>query len=699
MRLYSLLLFVLFSSFTLPDPANDLLEKGIAIDLKNPVYQKGILSTTEGGVITGPNIRIQAENITCTLKEGQKVEAKGSLLVEYCNFAFVGDELVYDFETNEGYILCGRLGIEPYFIFAKRIDLFSNGTYAFVNLFLTTSEDLEPEWALVADSATLSCERYLRAQKIQFRLFNIPVFWLPWISVDMKTILESPIKYRIRWGGEQGWRLGLIYELYSSETLNFYLRFDYRLNRGPGGGFESDYLSTDHRTFFFTKNYVARDTSIEEPSQRFRYRFQGMAGFTSMSGHTTAGFTYDKLSDKQMASDYAEKEMELKTGKKTAFNLRHQENFAIVNLQTRLKINSFQTVKQELPTLNTTFYPVGIFSENYKLENTFKIGYLDYDYTNRLAGVSDYNSARLLWFPRVYSAKRYKFLNITPALAGRGIVYSKSPVENDKILLSGSFDIDLNTMISKRYSFFKHTLIPYSHYYFFTYPTINPNEHYIFDIQDGIAHLNMMRTGVRSLFYRFNCRDPMRVLSMDIYTNFFFDTPTIGSEMPKIYTDLLFDVTERVRNSISWAWDLQHNDMDHLNLRLDWTIASYLAFAVEFRHRSRFSFRKSDYNNFFLDSFRPIEELVRSPVSDRRDTLLLHTYFQFHPKWAINFYLRHGWNRLYEPNYTEYEVDLVTTLRAIWQARITYQKREDDHRIALYFNLALDRPSCNTTLL
>lgn len=278
-------------------------------------------------------------------------------------------------------------------------------------------------------------------------------------------------------------------------------------------------------------------------------------------------------------------------------------------------------------------------------------------------------------------------------------MYSKSPVENDKILLSGSFDIDLNTMISKRYSFFKHTLIPYSHYYFFTYPTINPNEHYIFDIQDGIAHLNMMRTGVRSLFYRFNCRDPMRVLSMDIYTNFFFDTPTIGSEMPKIYTDLLFDVTERVRNSISWAWDLQHNDMDHLNLRLDWTIASYLAFAVEFRHRSRFSFRKSDYNNFFLDSFRPIEELVRSPVSDRRDTLLLHTYFQFHPKWAINFYLRHGWNRLYEPNYTEYEVDLVTTLRAIWQARITYQKREDDHRIALYFNLALDRPSCNTTLL
>ena len=696
MRLYSVLLFLLFCSFNLPDPALQLLEKGISVDFKNPVYYKGNLSTDQGGVIQGPGIRIQAQHFQCTLEPTLKIVASGCLLVEYCNFAFVGEEIVYDFDTGCGHIRCGRMGTEPYFLYAQEIDLFPNGTYSFKKLHLTTSEDINPDWALVAETATLSCDRFLCAKNISFRLLDIPVFWFPWINLDIKTLLETPIKYRIRWGGEQGWRTGLIYELYTSDVFNFYLRFDYRFNRGPGGGFESDYLSLDKRESFFTKNYAARDNSIEDPNQRFRYRFQGLYGFTSLDCNTTANLSYDKLSDKEMASDYAEKEMELKTGKKTALNVRHQEPWVITNLYTRLKINSFQTVKQELPTLSATFYPT---QERYRLENTFKIGYLSYDYTDRLKGVKDYNSARLLWFPHLYSTHRYKFFNFTPAVGGTGIVYSKTPVDNEKILAVGTFDLDINTLLCRNYGFLKHTIIPYTHYYFYTCPTINANEHYIFDIQDGIAHLNMLRTGIRNLFYRFGGRDPFRILTVDCYTNFFFDTPTIGSTMPKVYIDALWDVTPRLRSGVSWAWDFQHGDLEHLNYRLDWTVASILAFAVEFRHRSRYAFRKSDYSNYFLDSFRTIQELVDSQVSDRRDTLLFHTYFQFHPKWALNFYLRHGWHRINEPHYTEYEIDLITTIRSIWQARITYQKREDDHRIALFFNLDWDRPHCCTTLL
>jgi hypothetical protein len=203
-RLFNIFIFLLFCSFNLPDPAQELLEKGITIDLKNPIYFKGNLSTDKGGVVTGPGIRIQAKNIDCTLKPNLKIEASSSLLVEYSNFAFVGEKLVYDFETRQGYILCGRLGIEPYFLYAQRIDLYPDGTYGFSKLHLTTAEELDPDWALVADTATLSCERYLRAKNIQFRLFNLPVFWLPWINVDVKSILESPIKYRIRWGGRTG---------------------------------------------------------------------------------------------------------------------------------------------------------------------------------------------------------------------------------------------------------------------------------------------------------------------------------------------------------------------------------------------------------------------------------------------------------------------------------------------------------------
>ena len=93
-----------------------------------------------------------------------------------------------------------------------------------------------------------------------------------------------------------------------------------------------------------------------------------------------------------------------------------------------------------------------------------------------------------------------------------------------------------------------------------------------------------------------------------------------------------------------------------------------------------------------MESFRTETALRHSQVSDRRDTFLCHVFYRFLPNWSCEFQLRRGWNRQFQPNYKEYQIDLMTSLRSGWDLRLSYQQKEDDHRVALYFSLGADRP-------
>ncbi len=695
---FFLLLPVLAAAFTPPQIVTELVKHGIVVDIKNPVYEQGALTTQEGGIIKGPGIRIQARRISCILSgeedEGPLLFAEGDLLVEYDDYAFVGCQIVYDFQKREGWILDGTFSAEPWFVGAKRIFLLSDGTYCFEEAEITTSECTNPEWAITAKRGDLKCNRYLKTYDVQFRLFDFPIFWIPWFKCDLDTFLDNPIRIRFRNDSRQGARLGFIYEVYSWTNSKIFFRFDWRFNRGPGAAIETEYISPDRREWAFTTSYYARDSSIEDPNERTRYRFQGIYGLRTLDNRTRLDLSYDKLSDKEMATDYAEKDLELKTGKRTQFNFRHVEPWAITNVFSRVKINSFQTVKQELPSVLFSPYPLISYPSEVILINNFKISYLDYQYAKFHPAVEHYHAGRAFGSSKILRAIPLGIFTVTPMIHGTGIVYSNSEDGDYKWLGLAGGEVEANSRLSRWFGGARHTIEPYGNYSYYTRPSVNANDHYIFDIQDGWSYLHQLRFGVRNLLY---CHSdnffPSRKLTLDTYTNAFFDTPQIGTLFPKLYCDLLLDTTQTLRQQVQTAWDLQHGMLDHLNVRIDWTASEFLALAAEYRHRSPYAWRKIDYDNFFLDTFRYQEDLLNSAVSDRRDTLLLNSYFRFHSNWAIKFQIRHGWLRKDEPNYTEYVVDFLTTIRSIWHLKFTYQKREDGTRVALYFNLSLDRPS------
>lgn len=700
-----------------PEALPSLFSQDLKVDLRNPSFSDGVLSTECGGVLSGPDIRIQAERIFYTKKtidgeELNEVIAEGCLLLELGEYVFTGDRLEYDFNSKTGVIFNGRTMVEPWFFGGEYVYLQAGSCYHLFNAFATTSPGETPDWSISAEEATLSNATFLTAKNVKFSLFQLPVFWVPSLNTDLDTIFDSPIRYSVKWGSRQGHRFGMVYELFSWNRWKTFLRLDYRIKRGLGGGFETYYSSPDRRTTLETINYVARDSSIIHPGQRFRYRFQGIGNSLLMDDKISVHLSYDKISDIDMPTDYNDRGLELDTAGRTELLVRRGEEGWISNFITRVRINNFQTLKQELPTFETNLRPFTLWNSGIISENMFKVSYLDFVYGNNQLFHHDYRSSRIELAPLLYRHFKLGHINVTPEMGGIAIAYGNSPGSSSKYLALGKFGCNLNIDIWRHYDQFKHVITPFIQYDYYTSPTVSPNSryifdpeegrsrlemmhgsHYIFDIEDGWARLDMMQFGVEQSLYRKQENGLIsRPLYAILYANAFFDTHTFPQAIPKVYADVVFNSFSFLQHTLSTAWNFNQNLLDYYNVRCEWTVNEDIAIAAEYRHRSAFDWRKADRTNFILDSFRTVQELRRSQVSDRRDTLLFHIFWRFHPCWAFQFESRHGWNREKQPNYNEFEIDLLGTLPSALNFKLSYQHREDDDRLSVYMTIGMKRP-------
>lgn len=676
------------------------VQEGITVDLREPLYTNGILSTDKGGVIKASQIRIQAHHLCYTRKVvDQKlvwtIEGEGDLIVEFGEYIFVGEKLFYDFAAKEGEIYQGRTAVEPWFFGGERLELKPNGSYIIYNGYVTTSERDIPDWGIYSKVVEIEKERHLRAQHVSIKAFNFTVLKIPALRANLNSIFDNPIRYRFRWGGRQGPRFGLTYEIFSWEHWKTFFRFDYRLTRGPGAGVETYYSSEDRKTQFQSISYLAKDSSILHPHEKARYRFEGAFKKLMHQDKTSILLTYDKISDKDMPSVYYDRDFDFDTAERTQLRIRRQENEWIGNFYVRARVNSFQTVKQELPTIETNFKPFELRQTGIIFENWARASYLNFEYSKYLLHVHNYSSSRFQYFPTLYRPIVFgPYFTLTPEIGMATFFYGDSPRDDSQWLLQGKAGLELQTQLYRYYGSIKHVIEPYATYRYYSSPTSSPRHHYIFDLSDGLTRLSILSFGINNAFYaKQSSTSSSRILSVDLYSFAFFDTHKIHQTIPRIYGSLNFWPCSTIKHTLDTGWNLEHNQVDFFNIRTDWTINENLAIAAEYRHRGSYWWRKVDRENFFLDMFYSEERLKHSPLSDRCDTLLFHLFYRFHPNWACEFTSRHGWDRRREPKYFEFEFDILTTIQTAWNVRLSYQHQENDDRVAVYLNIGVKRPS------
>lgn len=671
------------------------LTGALDVHLKDPVFSQGILSTDQGGVVSAQNIRVQAKHIEYKNKveDGKKVTtllAEGDLLFEYGGKLFTGTRLEYDFASHKGSLWNGRTMDGIWMIGGDRIDIEGDGRYLIYGAFATSCEGQDPFWKVSAKSIEIVKGSLLKIKDVQFRFFNAPLFWLPSFKTNLANISDPPLRYKVVWDRGLGPRISMRYRFFSWEELSLFFRLDYRITKGPGGALESEYFSKDNRTTFVTRSYGSFDKEVSDEEGWKRYRLQGLFDHVSEDQKTTLHATYDKYHDLKMISDFPSSDFEIDTQKRTQLLLQHQEDIVFGSIRAEPRLNPFESINQKLPLAKAGMRPISIGPTGILSENYVNAGYLDYIYAHDLTDVypalHETHAWRIETRNRLYRPFSAGPLHVTPAVGIIGIFYNNNPFREavgQGVLTYGG---KAKASFYRRYPSVKHIITPYLDYFGLSHPKAHLDRHYTFSINDGLYQINSLKIGINNQLFSKNSLFSSPSLGIDVYTYAFFNDKTFTKTCPKGYLSARWSQPSYFLEALT-CWNFQENLLDFSNLKAEVTVNASAAFTLEFRHRSRFDWRKADHESFILDMARSISDLENSPLSDKRNTLLGQVQVQISPTWSCHIASHFGWGRLFEPAYSSYKIDLLALLASHWRLRTSYMHTTNDDRVSLQLQL------------
>lgn len=424
---------------------------------------------------------------------------------------------------------------------------------------------------------------------------------------------------------------------------------------------------------FQTRNYGANYKLFADEKNEVRFRFQGLFKTRSEDERSSLHVQWDRLSDRKMVSDFKNQDFEINTSKATYLEAIHYDDNAFASLTYRPQINSFQSLNQERPYGASGIRPLNLGSSGIISENYASGSFLKYTYANQIDDVlKDKRSGRLETMNTLYRPFSLGGFTLTPRAGAVGIYYSDSPNKNAVGQLLFTYGGEANLRFSKRFANTKHIIEPYAHYLGYTKPQTNVDDYFVFDIHDGYHKLDQLRFGLRQLFFSRNTSVALPSFVIDFYGYSFWGARSFQDRIPKLFADI-----EMNRPIFSFrggvAWNVQEGLLDYGNARFLWTLSERVAFGIEYRHRSEFWWRKAIHDNFVVDFARPVDELLNSPLSDRRDLLRTHAHIRLAHRWQLHLQTHHGWKREGQPHYNGAKVSLFTRLPYNWQFETTYE--------------------------
>lgn len=664
---------------------------GFDIQLQEAVYGDGSIKTEKGGIIKAKDLFIQAQMLEY-IRTGEgtsfvhKIIAKDKLFVTYKGRSYQGEKAEIDLTTGKLTVWNGCMQSGLYFIGGKLIEVHSDGKAEITNAYVTTSENERSDWTITAASATVSQNRHIQAKNATFYFIHLPLFWVPSFSSDLLHADGGPFRYRVRWGGSEGLRLGISY-LFNTGPCKQRALLDYSIKNGLGTGLLTSYKSHDSEAKFDALNYIAQGKDKSWDS--VRYRCEGY--YQNYFAEPNLRFTlmYDKLSDKKMKTDFADHAVsDVRAGLTEATLWREEPNWK-ANLNTRVKINEFQTVKQELPLFSFNQRPKPLGNTRLILDNRFSAGYLNYNYAHNTPSVHNFESSRTELSQRLFSTWVASPIAITPLVGYRLIQYSNSPQHDARLQAIGELGIGAKTRFVSSSQLGQQILEPYVQEMSLTKPPVQPHKTYIFDIEDGWTQMNMLKYGIRHSWYLPSSQSFTPKIITDFYSRSFFASHHLPKDPYKIWLASTWDATPKVSYKLDTAWDVRRHLVDHWNLAMRRTISRTLAVVLEWRQRSAYSWRKVDPENFIVDAVRSPHRLRHSEMSDKRRTFLCSLCWSPTPAVDIDFTSYFGFRHDSPRRYTNYEVNITSLIRGALRVTVTFFHRPGGPTNGFYVTFAL----------
>ncbi len=663
--------------------SNKIPKQDIEIYLQDLVFKEGVFSTERGGHLQSESFYLQAKHLTyvnksSSLPSENYVKAEKECALYKDGSIFLAESCFYDFKLKKGKMDKVKTSFGLYFLEASSIIFNPDKSYDAYDVSITTCEK-DPIFLIKMKHLRFFDQCKLEGSHAQIKISNVPIFWIPKWNYNLNNSSPSPVSYRLSWDAGQGPQISFRNKAFSYRDLNVFLRGDYRYKRGPAGAIEMEYHAPDGLTKFLSKNYGAYDTFYNDDNpnkKQTRFRFQTIFSKTTSNKSSGIDLIFDRMTDKNMPQDFNMDRFELKTQKKNRCDIFHHTSFYKAHALFTPRVNGYQGFNQKIPELTFHLKPLSLWNSSLLFYNNFKLSFYDYVYSNMLVypplytqSLQDFHALRAETYQQLSYPCSLKFLKILPSVGLKGIVYTNSP--SHETAYQGVVDYGLNTSTSleKKYKNFNHLITPYIDYQGLLKPTLQPQNVYIFSLDDGYDKLNQVTFGLEQKF--FDVKDPLLQTSINCYGLSFFGDSTFKLTVPKAG----IKITSNYENLALFShlrWNFNNQVLDIGNFSMAYTLSALASWKLEFRYRSAYDYRKCDHENYILDSTRPIEDLANSPISDRRFTLISSASLYLAPKWRCNIQMHNGWGRLAEPGYTEAKIDLTTLISSAWKLQLSY---------------------------
>lgn len=636
------------------------------IQLKEPYFSNGVLKTQKGGVIQGSSLRVQARHIEYGHQNEESVKyifAEKDLLVEYQGRIFVGETLSYDLTHHRGLLKQGRALLDHWFVGSQDIYFLPDGTFQMTQAYVTTEAKLNPWWQVESSHLQVSKDQRLTAYDIKPYFLDKPLFWIPLIRWDLKS--KGPhFQYKILWNELFKQKFVVRYKFYHSDIFDLYGRLDYPLKEKARVIGEASYLSTDQKICFETQNYISLGNQAKP------FRFQGLLRSSSEDERTQLHLSYDKISNLQMIQDFKNEDFEKNRQCRSILWMSHYGNTFFIHSIFQPCLNSFQSINQHLPQIILGIRPYPIGSSKWLLHHQLSIGYFCYHFSDFIDKPS-YASGRIEHDHSLYRHFSLGPFSLIPSFGIKGIFYSQTPQNNNHQGFVKDYRLKLHTIFYRDFEKFRHYVKPYLEYIKIDVPDRLLKNHYIFSLKDGLSSQSVLKLGIYEFFYRTHSPS-LPIFSINFFYPFLFKDHYLFQHSIKCHLS-----TETCRPSwnltTEWVYNFSTQMWDRLNFYFEKTVSENLAYAFELRKRSSYDWRKVDYENYQIDTYRSIPTLLQSPLSDSRTTLLTRFCFRITPLWILQATSHHGWGRSDEPYYNAYEIKISTYLTGKWLFEIGLQ--------------------------
>jgi LPS-assembly protein len=158
-----------------------------------------------------------------------------------------GDRLKFNLDTKEGVLHQGTLFVEKehFYLESEKIEKLTDDRYRFQEGSVTTCDFKVgqcPVWQIRARRSRMKLDGYLVARDVVFKIKGVPVFYLPYFVMPVKTTRQTGFLIpRIGYNTDEGFKINqdFYWAITPSQDATFSL--DYRSSRGIGGGLEYRY--------------------------------------------------------------------------------------------------------------------------------------------------------------------------------------------------------------------------------------------------------------------------------------------------------------------------------------------------------------------------------------------------------------------------------------------------------------------------